>query len=231
MTAPTTDVSTANPHREIEELLPWYANGTLTPAEQAMVEQHLKQCPACRMKLEPCRVLVTQLHEPAEAAWRLPASHFDRLMADINRLASPPTRAKTGPTLLQRILDGLRATPSPVRWTLVFESLTVAVLALVLLLPATPPTEPGYETLSDGEAPMTTMAPRLQVVFAEPMTIGELHTLLRDMGGQIVAGPTALGVYTVAVTGGERPAEAQTRALTTLRANEHVRLVEPLEPR
>ena len=101
----------------------------------------------------------------------------------------------------------------------------------MLLLPATPSTEPGYETLSDGDAPMARMAPRLRVVFVEPMTIGELRTLLRDIGGQIVAGPTALGVYTIAVTGGERPPEVQTRALTTLRAHEHVRLVEPLEPR
>jgi hypothetical protein len=62
------------------------------------------------------------------------------------------------------------------------------------------------------------------------MTVGELRTLLRDIGGQIVAGPTALGVYTVAVMGGERPAEAQNQAVTALRAHEQVRLAEPLTP-
>jgi hypothetical protein len=225
-----TDPPTENPHQEIEELLPWYANGTLTPAEQLAVERHLDQCPACRMELAQCRALADRLHESAEVAWQPPAGHFDRLLADIDHL-TPPAPAKAGPSLPQRLLAWLRATPSPVRWTLAFESLAVAVLVLVVLLPAAPPTEPGYETLSNSDTPPATEEPRLRVVFAEPMTVGELHALLRDLDGQIVAGPTVLGVYTVAVTGGERPAEARDRAVTVLRAHAQVRLVEPLEPR
>lgn len=230
MTVPITDVVTANPHQVIEELLPWYTNGTLTPAEKLAVERHLEQCPACRTELEQCRVLAAQWHEPAEEAWRLPAGHFDRLMADIDRL-TPPAQAKATLPLPQRILAWLRATPSPVRWTLALESLAVALLALVVLLPATPPIELGYETLSNRDTPMATAEPRLRVLFAEPMTVGALRALLRDIDGQIVAGPTALGVYTIAVTGGERPAEARNRAVAVLRTQEQVQLVEPLESR
>lgn len=230
MTALITDLPTVNPHQDIEELLPWYANDTLTPHERLTVERHLEQCPVCRAELEQCRALATRLHEPCEDTWRLPAGHFDRLMADIDSLTPPPAQAKNAAVWWQRILEGLQATPAPIRWTLAFQSLAVAGL-LLALLPATPLNDPGYETLSTSDAHLTTGEPRLRVAFAEPMTVGELRTLLRDIDGQIVAGPTALGIYTIAVTGNERPAEAQDRAVATLRAHEHVRLAEPLAPR
>lgn len=227
MTALITDFPTVNPHREIQELLPWYANDTLIPDERLMVERHIEQCPACRTELEQCRALATRIHEPAEEVWQPPAHHFDRLMADIDRLTPPPAPTKSTSVWWQRILEGWRATPRPVRWTLTFESLAVAGL-LLALLPATRLNDPGYETLSTNAATPVTGEPRLRVAFAEPMTVGELRTLLRDIDGQIVAGPTALGVYTITVTGGERPTEAQDRAVVALRAHEQVRLAEPL---
>jgi anti-sigma factor RsiW len=229
MTSLMTDHQTENPHPEIEELLPWYANGTLTPAETSAVERHLEQCPACRLELEQCRVLATQLHDQAEAAWQPTASHFDRLLADLDRL-TPLAPAPASPPLLQRLRAWLQATPSPVRWTLALESLAVAALVLVVALPA-PPTEPGYETLSDEETVPATAGPRLRVVFADSATVGEIQQLLRGIDAQIVAGPTPLGVYTLAVSGGERPAAVQDQAAAALRGHPQVRLVEPLEPR
>lgn len=229
MTALITDCSTLSPHRDIEELLPWYVNDTLAPDEKLTVERHLEKCPACRAELEQCRALAARIHEPCEDTWRLSADHFDRLMADIDRLMPPPAQAKNAAVWWQRILEGLQATPAPIRWTLAFQSLAVAGL-LLALLPATPLNDPGYETLSANDAIPATGEPRLRVAFAEPMTVGELRTLLRDISGQIVAGPTALGIYTIAVTGNERPAEAQDRAVAMLRAHEQVRLAEPLTP-
>ena len=64
MTLLMTDHQTGNPHQDIEELLPWYANGTLTPAERLTVEQHLEQCPACRLELEQCRVFGDPIPRP-----------------------------------------------------------------------------------------------------------------------------------------------------------------------
>ena len=228
MTSLMTDHQTENPHQEIEELLPWYASGTLTPAERLTVEQHLEQCPACRLELEQCRVLATQLHDQADAAWQPPTGHFDRLLADIDRL-TPLAPAPTRPTLPQRLLGWLRATPAPVRWTLALESLAVAALLLIVALPLQR-TPPDYETLSSGAEPPVA-GPRLRAVFAESATIGEIQTLLRGIDATIVAGPTTLGVYTLAVSGGEQPAAARDRAVNALRAHAQVRLVEPLEPR
>ncbi|MFZ1641824.1 MAG: zf-HC2 domain-containing protein [Candidatus Contendobacter sp.] len=219
-------------HNEIEELLPWYANGTLTVAEKATVEQHLDYCLTCRMNLKQCDAFATLVHQPDEETWRPPAGHFNRLMAEIDRLAIPPASiqsAKARPSLLQQMMDWLWATPSPVRWTLAFESLAVAALAAAVWLPMSPTAETSYETLSRGEGHPTVTAIQARVVFADLLTVGDLQTLLDKIGGQLVAGPSVLGVYTVALAPGDStPATALSHALAVLRAHPQVRLAEPL---
>jgi len=117
-----------------------------------------------------------------------------------------------------------------VRWTLAVESLAVMalVLVVVVLLPSPLPMDPGYETLSNSEKPTVTTGQQMRVVFDDQMRVGELQTLLGGIGGRIVAGPTALGIYTVAVANGDSAKGALDRAVAVLRAHPHVRLVEPL---
>lgn len=230
MPTTTDDRSTLNPHEEIEALLPWYANGTLTPAETATVEQHLAQCPACRAELKQCHALATAVRDNAES-WQPAPGGFDRLMAEIDRLEPKPTPAKTrSPPLFQRILDWLGATPNPVRWTLALESMAVAALLLVVAVPM-PRTTPEYETLSSDTAQPAATGPRLRVVFADSATAGDIRQLLRDIDGNIIAGPTALGVYTVALPATDHPDQTLAQALTNLRARNPVKLVEPVAGR
>jgi len=227
MTTLTDNRSTSNPHEDIEALLPWYANGTLTPTETATMEQHLAHCPACRAELAQCRALATVVRGSA-AAWQPPPDGFDRLMAQIDRLeAKPAPVGPPSPTLLQRLLDWLGATPNPVRWTLALESLAVAALLLVAILPARK-MAPDYETLSGGTERPAATGPRLRVVFADAATAGDIRQLLRDIDGNIVAGPTALGVYTVALPAGERPEQRLADALSRLRDRDRVKLAEPV---
>ncbi|HRF62200.1 MAG TPA: zf-HC2 domain-containing protein [Candidatus Competibacter sp.] len=228
MSTTTDDHSVTNhPHDEIEALLPWYANGTLTVAETATVERHLAHCPACRADLEQCRALVTAVQRNEES-WQPAPGGFDRLMAEIDRLEAKPTPAKTSSSsLLQRILDWLQATPNPVRWTLALESMAVAALLLIVATPMLR-TVPEYETLSSGAEQPATKEPHLRVVFADAATVGEIRQLLRDIDGNIVAGPTALGVYTVALPATDHSDRALAQALANLRARNQVKLAEPI---
>lgn len=41
--------------QELKELLPWYANGTLTEEERMKVEAHLARCARCRRELQEIR--------------------------------------------------------------------------------------------------------------------------------------------------------------------------------
>lgn len=243
MPATVTD-STLTGHQALEALLPWYANGTLTPVETATVEHHLAECGACRAELEQCRALAQTLQPDASEVWRPSPGGFDRLLAQIDRLEAPlapaqshhsdasdarPAPAYTRrPTLLERLRDWLGSTPHPVRWTLALESLAVVALLLIALPPGKVVTAPDYETLSNDDqllSPAT--GPRLRVIFDETATVGDLQRLLREIGGGIVAGPTALGVYTVALAGGSRAEQNQADALNRLRGHPQVRLAEP----
>lgn len=220
---PVNDSAPLNPHQDLAALLPWYVSGTLSPAESTMLERHLTECSACRIDLAQCRQLAAVIQD-READWQPAPDGFARLMAGIDRLETPPVAAKAAaPGWLTRMRDWLRATPNPVRWTLALESMAVAALLLMVALPLRQaPVE--YETLSSSIPTPATTGPRAQVVFAATATISELHTLLRAIDGQIVAGPSALGVYTVAL-----PTGTLAPALATLRGDARVRLAEPLD--
>lgn len=226
----TTDAPPLDPHEAATLLLPWYANGTLSPEETRQVEAHLDQCPHCRAELEQYRVLGEQVREQPEWTWQPPSGHFERLMADIDRLdiLAVPVRAKPSPW--QRLMDWLRETPQPVRWTLAAESLALAMLVLVVWLPGRPVVEPGFETLSSVTTSTRPTGPRLRVGFDPTLRIADLQSLLQVLHGQIVAGPSALGIYTIALDAKERPEAALDHALTVLRAHRQVLLAEPLQP-
>ena len=210
-----------DPHATLVALLPWYVNDTLSPAERAAVDQHLGECPACRAELAHCHALANTVQDPAPI-WQPAPGAFERLMADIERMEAPLTPAprRTMP-FWHRIRDWLGATPSPVRWTLALEGMAVAALLLIVILPGARLTA-DYETLSSGSAQPATAGPRLRIVFVERATARDMQRLLLAIEGSIVAGPGALGVYTVALPAGARAADA----LSSLRADPAVRLAE-----
>ncbi len=59
--------------QELKELLPWYANDTLTEEERAKVEAHLAQCERCQRELQEIQQIkelialgVESVPEPSE---------------------------------------------------------------------------------------------------------------------------------------------------------------------
>jgi hypothetical protein len=78
-----------------------------------------------------------------------------------------------------------------------------------------------YETLSR-PTHVQASAGELRVVFSADMTEAELRASLQQIGGHIVAGPSALAVYTLELGTELQPQ----RALEVLRANPKVRFAE-----
>ncbi len=71
-------------HQRVEQLLPWYVNGTLAAAEKRAVEEHLAVCPACRAELAACHELSRAIDDLGEVA---PSPHpvqLARLLARID---------------------------------------------------------------------------------------------------------------------------------------------------
>lgn len=218
-------------HDFVVELLPWYANGTLNPVEQAQVDQHLPSCSECRQQLTQYRQLDNARIVSSDAqAWRPSPAQFSRILQDIDDLESAAGKAVSPvrmPGLFGNLSAWLKATPSPVYWFMTLETVTLA--ALVLLVVAQPPQQPGaqlFQTLSNERPLVTATLPRLSIVFAEDITEREIRALLQKQHGQLVQGPSMLGVYTVQLTTGRAHELRQT--MTALRGNPKVKLVEAI---
>ena len=88
-----------------------------------------------------------------------------------------------------------------------------------------------YRTLSDAGSGPELGRVTLQVAFTDDITEREIRTLLGSVRATIVAGPSPMAVYTVALAADDREAPAQTQErLALLRAHPKVRLAEAKQP-
>jgi hypothetical protein len=98
-------------------------------------------------------------------------------------------------------------------------------VAVLLGAASAPPRAPGFRTLSAAEAGSAT--PALRIVFAPDCSEAEMRRLLLEVRAEIVAGPSPLGAYTLAL----RPlpvGESPEAVVELLRARPAVRFVEPI---
>lgn len=162
------------------ELLPWLANDTLEGAERTEVERHVAGCAQCQSELALLQALRTTLQ------------------------AQP--QADAGELGLQRLLRDVRKQPGArPRWLLpaaMAAGLVIAVQAVMLM--QTSPVETVYAPLS-GPAASETL---LQVEFAPDAREAALRAALQAVGARIVDGPSAAGLYRIALEPGRDPQQA-----------------------
>lgn len=193
-------------HDRAFELLPWLVNGTLAEADREAVEEHTRACIACRRELKEQQ--------------RLNVAVRARRTADVS--------AEAGFDQLDRELDDAASTHpfwrkhyAAVAPFAVAAAAGVAVLAILLWF--TPPPNLGGQTYSTLATAPTGEAVLLDVVFTESATAAEMQALLDDIGGEIVAGPSALGRYSVRVADTRANDARLTELLGTLAGDRRVR--------
>lgn len=200
-------------HAAVAELLAWYVNGTLAPAERALVERHLDGCADCREQVAFWGQLSPALAEVAVA----PVPHPAQLRALLARLDAAPAGEPDVEASAGRV-----ASPRATRWLLLGQAAAIVALAATLLVAVRRAPEAGFHTLT--AAAEASASARLRVVFDERASERELRALLVPLGASFVGGPSPLGVYTL-----ELPADAELAAtIAALRAQPLVRFVEPL---
>jgi len=220
----------ANEHAEMEGLVPWYVKGALTPAENALMKQHLAECEICRQEVLNCEIMADHL-PPSTETWKPSPEHFAGILAEVDKLESTTIKREIPlpiitQGLFQHIGAWLSQIPRPVRWTLALETFAVAALILFIVLPFHPDSGKYgvFETLSNAETPATTQGQSIRLMFAEDMTTRELFDLLKQAKAQIRQGPSIVGSYTAEVTAADTE-----QSLATLRAHPKVRLAQPVE--
>lgn len=176
--------------REIEALLPFYANGTLPEAERAEVEAAVAADPALDLELSALRAMrETMQGEDVQGPGEFGLA---RLMRDVEREGATTERAdaQRRSVRLWQVAAGLAA---------------AAFLAQAALL--WQPEDTGLR-LAGGEG-----AAALTVAFAPEATEAEIRALLLPLGVEIVTGPSALGLYGLRV-----PEGTEAESLEALRA-------------
>lgn len=190
------------------EAMPWALQGNLTPAQDQWLKNHLAHCPSCREEFAQ------------QQQWQ----HALSLSADI------PVDAEAG---LERLLARIDApepqasgSRRPGSWLVraAIAAMLVQTIGLGVMGAKLWSTQPTYRTL--GQPTASTPPDALRVVPEASMTLAQWDALLHAMDLQVVAGPNAVGAYTVA------PADAdktQRQALLQrLRSTHGIRLAEPV---
>jgi hypothetical protein len=198
------------PHNRAFELLPWLVNGTLAQAEREAVEEHARACITCRRELKEQQHLYAALRSrrTADVSAEDGFARLDRELDAPTRL--PPRGARIR-----------YATAAPFA---VAAAAGVALLAILLWF--TPLPEPGegrYSTLATAPAGADAL---VDIVFADDTTAAEMQQLLDDIPGEIVAGPSRLGRYSVRVAGARADAQVGD-LLASLSTDPRVRFAGP----
>ena len=225
-------------HQRVLELLPWYVNGTLAAGERERVEAHLAACPRCQEETRVCRRTADEIERAGEVA---PSPHpvqLQRMLARIEESECEERQAGRGSRLVAAFRPLVRSTPRPLRWALLAQAAAIFLLVGALgwsvrrpgvpvaATPAAVPASMGaaYRTLSNPEAaPVPSV--RLTVMFQPQATEQEIRGLLHVVKGEITAGPSPSGAYTVAV-----PAAGDPAAVVLARLRSEKRLVMLAEP-
>jgi len=159
---------------DLELLLPFHANGTLTPQEQARVEAWLAEDPDAAA--DAAGLAAIRLGMQAEDVRSPGEFGLARLLRDVRQ--DQPGAASAPPRSTWR---------QPLLWQAV-AALAVAALLGQALWPGQN-AEPRFEMAGADEGPA------LVVGFSASATEGQIRMLLNALGLEIVSGPSAVGLY------------------------------------
>jgi hypothetical protein len=194
-------------HEHCWELIPWVVNGRASDVERSAVQAHTEDCEECREELERHRVLHHQMRGTDDVI-AAPIASWQRLLAQIDTQPATP---------VSEFRKGRRPWLIAALW---LQLVAIAALAGALF---TSTRQPEYTTLSTPAADATDPRAAVRVVFAPDAPLGKVNELLRQVEGNIIAGPSEAGVYTLSTPAGK---DVQ-RIIVTLREHPEVLFAEP----
>lgn len=219
-------------HHDVWLLLPWYVNGTLEGPELNLVQQHLQICITCRKELAVQQRLAEAIRHSSVIGLS-PQVAFSRLRERIVSGAQSPedqTRwwrrhQSRGLAVWARLSSvSVPRRPAAIAFSLLLMiGLALAAQPWLLSLFETP----KYHTLAHPNSLPASGQHDIRVVFAKTADQQHIEQLLRVVRGEVVDGPSSIGVYTVRI-GSDNGSSPDIRAvLERLRHHPSVLLAEP----
>ncbi len=198
-------------HQQAWESLPWYANGTLEGAELELVENHVSTCVTCRSELKFLQGLGLQIHS-SDALDTSAQQGLSEIMSRIDKQlgAAIPTHNQPGRRLIiGRFANLLRIPSAALPRVLAAQAALIVLLVGLIVVSYRSDSRATFRTLSDPAPISQGLSTQIRVLFVEQASEKQIRELLLEQGAQIVAGPSPLGVYTVALTSDLDPPETE----------------------
>jgi hypothetical protein len=209
---------------DVLEAIPWYPDG-LTSAQRGGVEAHAAVCSDCRRELALVQGEPMERPLAAPEAERVWTRVLERIAHEDDAEVAPWPAARA-PQRRSRGWLRAAARPLPLAASL---ALALGVGALGALVGSTLAgrDEPVYLPATAPPA-VSAAGPALDVVFRKSASAAEIEKSLHAIEGSLAAGPSALGVYRVAL----RPGADAAGAAAALRAEAGgvAILAEPVHP-
>ena len=183
------------------ELIPWYVNGTLPEHEKADLERHLGECLVCRAALKEEQRMQAATRMQAD----VPVSPQHGVLDLLRRIEREAPASRTS-------RRGLR---------LGYAAAFVVFVASGWLVLSRPDSQQvPFSTLTSAESSAATL---IDIVFADSVTEEEMVEIVRSIDGELVAGPSDIGRYTVSVNADSD--RAATAVIESLSDDPRVRFV------
>lgn len=178
-------------HQESLDLLPWYAAETLSDEERRAVAAHLEDCPECTLELAHFEELRRADLELSTDIPPAPANMLQRALAQIDDYENERAVPQSVPAV-RSWWDALwNPEPGFARLVMAAQFALVLALAAGLLLRNN---DPDYGVLGGPGDGAT-----ISIQFVDTATAAQIRDLLAEVGGVIVDGPSAIGLYAVRV--------------------------------
>lgn len=203
---------------EINLLLPWYVNGTLSAEDKEKVERYLEQNPQMREEIALIKMEQEAAVEANREVSKAPAGALDSILAKIDESENPPTEEKPIADILEFVRETLSSLfhPPVVQYAAAAAIIVMIVQAgaIVSLMKSEGPGEDisGRTTVGDpGTLPkgflknlsgVVLKGQRFVIGYAPSATISDIQQQLSRYRGVIVDGPRVLesGVSPIVLT-------------------------------
>ena len=190
-----------NEHQKIWNLLPWYVNETLGPAEREAVKLHIKTCIPCRIELGQQQQLFEKIQQTD-------------LLQQASRVSYAQLKKKI------KIQNGLESDKFRISDFVKYAALAASLLLLAMPLMLNnsivePAPDNTYRTLAN---PVENEPKKniVRVVFASESDPDQIDRLVKSVTGHVVEGPSKNGIYKIQIDTRKTSRQAVDDAVSSL---------------
>jgi hypothetical protein len=224
----TPNKATPSEPSEVELLLPWYAAGTLDPAEMRQVEAALASDPELASRYDWARAEFTQETAIGDAAGEPSPFDAQALFAKIDAL--PVRQRQSAFNFGERVAEFLASlSPRTLGWSATAAALAIVLQAAVLGgIALHDKTSGSYQSAS---VPSATPGDGSYVLvrFTPAATAADISKFLADNNLSIVSGPSGGQLYQVRIAPAKLAADELSRVTTKLQSDKVVGFIAAMQ--